>query len=69
MIARPRYWAVLHQFAAEMKEVSPELMDGVRAGRSGRVVGIPVYWSAGHGVWPNPCEDCHIVREIELKDI
>lgn len=68
-MSAPRYWAVLHQFAAEMKEVAPALIEGMRAGMSGKVVGIPVYWSAGHGVWPNPCEGCLILKEMKPEDI
>ena len=69
------YWTIVNQpksvpIAIKMTEVKPDVMETIIKNPDlSSVIGIPIYFSPGLGVWPKPGVNCIIVEKIKEEDI
>jgi hypothetical protein len=65
-----KYWVLYNGHVFEMMQLAADDMDAMhKAAKDDPLVGIPIYWSAGKGVWPLPMCACVIVKQIAPENV
>lgn len=65
-----KLWLIVGKLTFPMHEISAQEMEEIKSDPDRtKFQSYPLYWAKGHGVYPIPVSECHIVREITQDEI